>query len=60
MDGARYVIVPRRVAIFVLGVAAVVLALLVLISHPDDEIDLLAGAALASGLAVVLFLAPDH
>jgi hypothetical protein len=53
-------IVPRRVGIFLMGVAAVVLALVVLIAHPSDEIDLLAGAGLAAGFGLVLLLAPSN
>lgn len=52
-------IVPRRLAAFLCGVAAVVLSVIVLVSGPADEIDLLAGAALAAGVGIVLLLAPD-
>jgi hypothetical protein len=47
---------------FLLLVAALatgVLALVVLISHPSNEIDLLAGAGLATAFGWVVFLAPE-
>jgi hypothetical protein len=53
------VILPRRLAVFLCGVAAIVLAILVLVSKPADEVDLVAGAALAAGVGLVLLVAPD-
>jgi hypothetical protein len=52
--------VGPRLAAFLCGVAAIVLAVLVLVAHPTDEIDLLAGAALAAGVGLVLTVAPDR
>jgi hypothetical protein len=52
------IVIGRRLAVFLLGVAALVLAIIVLITHPADEVDLLAGAALGAGLGLVLLVAP--
>lgn len=59
LGGAGHVILPRRLAVFLCGLAALVLGIIVLVSKPADELDLLAGAALAAGLGLVLLVAPD-
>lgn len=52
-------IIPRRLAAFLLAVVTMVLAIIVLVSHPTDELDLLAGACLGAGLGIVLVVGPD-
>jgi hypothetical protein len=55
MDWTR----SRAFLIFVMGVAAVVLGLIVLVGNPRDPSDLLAGGILAAGLGLVASVAPS-
>lgn len=40
------------------GIAAVVLALVVLVAHPADTADLLAGGVLAAGVGLIVSVVP--
>lgn len=48
----------RRLIVICAGIAAMVLTLIVLISHPANTVDLLAGAGLAAGVGLVVSQLP--
>lgn len=48
----------RRLLVACAGIAAIVLALVVLVSHPANTVDLLAGAGLAAGVGLVVSVLP--
>lgn len=47
----------RRILALLAGIAAIVLALIVLVASPADPTGLLAGAALAAGAGIVILAA---
>jgi hypothetical protein len=50
----------RPLIVIAAGIACLVLAFVVLLGHPHNEIDLLAWVGVASGVAFVLLVAPDR